>query len=87
MNSTEHTQGPWRLERRSYFDRIYGADGSLIVTAEITTPNAILMTAAPELLDALEDAIRQCVASGHIDTEPHMVHARAVIAKARGAHS
>lgn len=36
------------------------------------------------LLEALEYSIKQCVASGHISSEPHMVKAREVIAKARG---
>lgn len=36
------------------------------------------------LVEALEYCLRQCVASGHIDTEPHMARARAALAAARG---
>ena len=58
LEQMKHTPGPWRVD---YAMGIWGADSTLIAyvlsdSSSVPTPDAQLMAAAPELLDALISA-------------------------------
>jgi hypothetical protein len=89
-----HTQGPWtvghqNLEPDSWFHRIFYSDNRGIY--EVATidkrkrpqadANANLIAAAPDLLVALETMLSHTLATDN--APPHIVAARAAIAKAR----
>ena len=92
---SKHTPGPWFIEQRTYDDgsthfRITASEGHgwagdryMSVSGCIDEHDALLIAAAPELLDALAD----CVAHMHW-TQPQgetaLKKAKAVIAKATG---
>lgn len=93
MTQAQYTPGPWRIHKYSTdlvkdAERIVGADGSSVVmdvygkSLENADANARLIAAAPDLLEALEYCLKQCVASGHVSAEPHIIKARQAIAKA-----
>ena len=63
MSITKHTLGPWRVESGPYY-RAIRVDGEVIadvrqIGRSFNESNARLIAAAPELLEALEYAIRQ----------------------------
>jgi len=62
-----HTPGPWA----QMGDEIYGADGTRIAEA-VTMRDAPLLTAAPELAQALRDLVD--VMTGRMDGETVALH-------------
>jgi hypothetical protein len=59
MSKAKHTQGPWQYTGGDVWreiDRGFHPEQELI--AQCSTTNAPLIAAAPELLEALEDALR-----------------------------
>jgi len=85
----KHTTGPWsqKLDHKGEPEaRVLGPDGSMIAELDgycddyrTEIANARLIAAAPELLDALQNAV---------EDEPNATfadHARAIIAKATGS--
>lgn len=104
-NDTKHTPGPWTAGRNSESSRYEIIGGSIDDTDKKTVvgtffggfgytkqndPNARLIAAAPELLEALSKLVLHV---GHYSSMPHahpdaardMANARAAIAKAEGA--
>ncbi len=91
--TAKHTPGPWEVDH----DAIYCA-GSGDTIAEIDfardeySANARLIAASPDLLEALEAMVADCVAlaesvdAGFWDAEKHapVIKARTAIAKAKG---
>ncbi len=58
--TTKHTPGPWKIGAlESGQAAVDGADGSE-VTGFISIPDAHLIAAAPDLLEALEDMLGHC---------------------------
>ena len=65
--SAKHTPGPWSCEDQTtaqcVFWAIYGADGNgiayLTLQPDRVPANALLISAAPDLLEALQEAVRQ----------------------------
>jgi hypothetical protein len=83
MKTDTYTNSPWHLGKRAGSLAIYGKDGTEI--AEILqgltpewTENARLITAAPELLEALERLTHPMASDEDLQS------ALAVIAKAKG---
>ncbi len=62
-----HTPGPWT----QMGDEIYGADGTRIAEA-VTMRDVLLLTAAPELAQALRDLVD--VMTGRSDGETVALH-------------
>jgi hypothetical protein len=66
MKNTKHTPGPWQFNEYSHYTdfTIWGGDGSFPIVTEfddrgdhtVTTANARLIAAAPDLLAALQRA-------------------------------
>lgn len=87
---SEHTAGPWKIDRRRSWDEIRDAHGIVLAqvtalgrNAKIAQANACLIAAAPELLEALTaltDAVED--AWPGLASLPHNRAARAAIAKA-----
>lgn len=99
MSGAMHTPGPWELVIVEMTDgkpfcHVYGADGDAIVYATLRDPeevaaNALLIAAAPELLQALEAMIdeRWSDLHSHMRREQfdrHFASELAAIAKAKG---
>ena len=96
---TQHTPAPWFLSGHPdvVIATAGGADNGRVIAVNYDSPmpkgwndpeclaNFRLMAAAPELLAALND-LTNAVTAGqhHIDTDPRITAARAVIAKATG---
>ncbi len=67
VQRTQSTAGPWKLEEDGM---IYGADGYMVADPHCEQEeeygkreaNAVLITAAPELRDALEELVKQMYA-------------------------
>ena len=89
---SEHTPGPWSIAGRGY--TIFGPDDAVVISSfdaeteeeeERYLANARLIAAAPDLLAALEEAVRSSEVSrmGGMSWD-EMDRARAAIAKARG---
>jgi len=101
MNKTKHTPGPWEVRQK---DMVWSAStGRLIADCEKTpylkrpappdsedASNARLIAAAPELLEALENArnVLAGLATGQLagieKDSPALEKARAAITKAKG---
>lgn len=93
MTQAQHTPGPY-----GSFDKVAPDAATNFPCTVITAPNgcplayvgnhadykvnARLFIAAPDLLEALEYCLKQCVASGHVSNEPHIIKGRRAIAKA-----
>ena len=78
----KHTPGPWRYEYEPGFcGELIAANGTIIAEfiSEPRPPNARLIAAAPELLEALQGLITGAEAMGW-----NTKKARAAIAKATG---
>ncbi len=76
-----HTPGPWSYHDASIEPQILGVNGETVVYELNTNEHdARLIAAAPELLEALEAALK----AGIIDIDGEPERARAAIAKARG---
>lgn len=67
-DSIAHTPGPWRWEHVSCYHNLVGADGTTVCddgsacseyppTIDVNGPNARLIAAAPEMLQALKALI------------------------------
>lgn len=63
MNSQKHTHGPWEIQSQGPTEQVYVIDNRMSFvcrmeegTQEQKTANALLIAAAPELLDALKEA-------------------------------
>jgi hypothetical protein len=87
--STQHTPGPWTFYRRSSCDRgdSYGVRAPaphhwVIPTLNINPADARLIAAAPDLLEALKDALcaLECCGKDYLAASK----AQAAIAKATG---
>jgi hypothetical protein len=90
MKMSEHTPGPWLKNS----GMLYGSNGSPVVAAGlglglggdngdgVRNANALLIAAAPELLEALKDALcaLECCGKDY----PAEAKARAAIAKVEG---
>lgn len=100
---SKHTPGPWVVSANSPFLVRAGDDttGRHIAHAgpasyhpsfEVDEPNARLIAAAPELLEALERLVTEIILSDvdmeYIDShfKPHIEKARAAVAKATGGY-
>jgi len=103
MTETKWTPGPWEFAEwntgRSFYDcwGLFGNDGQplgvnvdscgYINTLEECKANATLVATAPELYDALDEAViaLEMVHSMHKMTETKLLkHLKAVLSKARG---
>lgn len=98
--SEQHTVAPWRTDPDVGNESVLGADGIMVADCSIFTArnhrrnpainqaNARLIAAAPDLLEALIDAVaimERMNTLRHLDSQfPTLDGARAAIAKARG---
>lgn len=83
--SNKHTPGPWRSG--DAFNTIFGPKGNPVTIATVfkaNVPNALLLSAAPELLDALETLTRAIVTQDDATMSAAYNKALRVIKKARG---
>lgn len=88
----EHTPGPWEVTRRPGRMYVSDANGYNVMAGLSTSPltmaeleaNARLISAAPELLDALTDLVGGCGKEGDLFNGAAMEKASAAIAKATG---
>ena len=90
---TKHTPGPWKWSRDTMEDRC-----DITLRSEATgysilyccdkprEPNARLMAAAPDLLDALIE-LNSVSARGFLYDDPARIKARAAISKATGKNN
>jgi hypothetical protein len=85
MKTTKHTPGPWRIgaleSGQAAVDSASGAE----VTGWVSIPDARLIAAAPDMLEALEELCLtfEAIVGGELIT----AKARAAIKKARGEQS
>jgi hypothetical protein len=85
----KHTPGPWKIEAERAYIQIMPTDNVAICelgrrgNPALDLANANLIAAAPELLEALEDAER-VLEWGEPEPKPILERVRRVIAKARG---
>ena len=86
-----HTPGPWAILERAEDSRTHISNGAHIVCTLGTTrtdgspnhsPNALLIAAAPDLLQVVEDYLLLCQLHDYIGAVPDA--ARSAIAKAKG---
>jgi len=94
MSESKHTKGPWHWEYSDGLRKRLTTVGSDVFTAALTDdyfpyvdidePDANLIAAAPELLEALEFALQQTGCDGDLCTEDWHEEARKAIAKAKG---
>lgn len=89
---TQHTEGPWRVEPMPHPNRWRGwqvegpsgiYDGSKLIQPRLNTlrkPDARLIAAAPELLEALKALVAFADSMGY--GSPTRLRAKAAIAKA-----
>lgn len=92
MNTPKHTPGPWTIEGEGiirspfgFVGEVAGLDGEEEIEEE-SAANASLISSAPELLEALREAL-EWLESAQAD-EPkdyHNEHLDAAISKARAA--
>jgi hypothetical protein len=98
--SSKHTPGPWKWAKSRGMNayEIHGADGSYIgdvwgvdepvpngIKREHQKPNARLIAAAPEMLEALRDVLEMIATDDLVpESVSYMQQARAAIAKAEG---
>jgi hypothetical protein len=98
---TKHTKGPWTWHRgrNGYYLNLIAAGGEVVITAhelsvhpweivEVIDADAHLVSAAPDLLEALEQAVREISAMNDMLETPiydsDIKRWKAAIAKARG---
>ena len=92
-----HTPGPWRANYRNspsgeWFDGVVGPDGERIrvdgltlTSGPVARANSVLIAAAPDLLEALQEVMEAHAVPSSICAErPAYDKARAAIAKALG---
>lgn len=84
----EHTPGPWHIEKTPKYFRIFSRvldENNLTqwICNTIDKPNANLIAAAPDLLEALE-AMQKCDGTDLGELEDLFKRAEAAIAKAKG---
>lgn len=83
----KHSPGPWKIGEHSEYRDIWAADKYRICQLVRTLPmrecDARLIAAAPELLEALEDASHYFYGEHHPDN-PTCKRIRAALAKATG---
>jgi hypothetical protein len=86
-----HTPGPWAILERAEDSRTHISNGAHIVCTLGTTrtdgspnhsPNALLIAAAPDLLQVVEDYLLLCQLHDYVGAVPDA--ARSAIAKAKG---
>ena len=90
MKNLKHTPGPWKLEQDPTEMVLLGNKGehiaSIPIPADCCLPedrdNARLITAAPEMLEALRGLVAE-LESVKVPA-PGLIHAKAAIAKAEG---
>ena len=91
---SNHTPGPWRVDRGSMLDGvnvITPRNEWICYLGMASRPDVVadasLIAAAPELLEALEEADRSLEQAAQLNPAVMAAHAaiRAAIAKARGA--
>lgn len=89
--TTKHTPGPWNIYFNSQDDRVIrkmfedGTESHVIARCRSGLENALLIAAAPDLLEALRCAVNDADAWGLADDECDWLSiARAAIAKATG---
>jgi hypothetical protein len=89
MGTPKHTPGPWHFAKDL---RIYGAGMRAVADMVHLSPhtigedasNAALIASAPDLLQALIEAVN--VLESRISPEWEQTHFRKIIAKATGGH-
>ena len=88
---SKHTPGPWVAQRGGDISFVRTVDGGIIDRIVASHANAILIAAAPDLLEALEKLVGSCPPLGPWDEEDWgspsndaMAVAAAAIAKAKG---
>lgn len=87
-----HTKGPWRHLGHGTIGTLHGEEVADMLgrpASDVFKANLALVTAAPDLLEALEGAVEwmACVESHLRDGQPfqrNLAEYRAAIAKARG---
>ena len=92
MNNQKHTPGPWRIEMKDNYMKLYMPASRLdgdVARGYVGEANARLIAAAPELLEACEALARLCERFGvnpvTVSGGPSSLdRARAAIAKAEG---
>ena len=92
MNTTKHTPGPWKFAHGTDEQLVHEWSDVAYIDTRIPErtkaeqiANARLISAAPELLDALRDIIGQCDdGKAALDNNGTYKKARAAIAKATG---
>ncbi len=83
----KHTKGPWHFsesEGPAHEYRAYISPINLLVPEEIKDIDAFLIAAAPELLDALENLMRETDQGTQLCAEHFSLAALRAIAKAKG---
>lgn len=102
MTALRHTPGPWlststgevmrgysqpfAISQSGQPNLVAGVFGDVEGGEEVAKANARLITAAPDLLEALADALKYAEFEGHA-FRPWHDKARAAIAKARGENA
>lgn len=86
MENLTHTPGPWTALNRGYKSHV--TDNDMNWNAEIVGPghaaNALLIAAAPELLEALQEFVGAVNAGAKFSDMSVVEYARTAIAKAKG---
>lgn len=94
MTTHKYTPGPWFVcpdsltvcDKRVWFDEAgarHGDTPNMVIKA-VSAADAALIAAAPELLEALEQAVTSMQDSGYPNSHVAVRAARAAIAKATG---
>jgi hypothetical protein len=92
MNTTTYTQGPWTAIENHIFGHIVTVEGvgiyPTIALADCCTSSALananLISAAPDLLEALKPLVGMVESDPYMHDWPEVKAARAAIAKAEG---
>ena len=81
--TTKHTPGPWKIGAYESGEMAVDGPNGEEITGFVKQEDAVLIAAAPELLDALKEMLSVYV--GHPNNDgPVSTKARAAIAKATG---
>lgn len=91
MKTHTHTDSPWKIEPFAFGQRIVGANGEEVAEiARSLNPdhkaNARLISAAPEMLAALEGLLADKYLADPINAD-RMGKARAAVAKVKGGEA
>lgn len=90
MSALKHTTGPWNIYFNSQDDVVVrkmfdsGFESHVIARVNSGFANALLIAAAPELLEALNEIVLAADGSGWSELDASFTKARAAIAKATG---